>query len=64
MLANATRALYDFMEISGTMHCTALGRVIGCIKSVKVKGILHMEPMSCNVIGLVGTYFGNCIETR
>ena len=60
-LGNETRALSSFMESSGIMHCAALRRVIGCLKSIKVKGILHVEPKSCNVIGLVDTDFGNCI---
>ena len=41
-----------------------MGRAIGCLKSMKVKIILHVEPESCKVIGLADLDFGNFIETR
>ena len=46
------------------MHWAALGRVIGHVKSMEIKGILYVEPESHKVIVLADTDFGNCIETR
>ena len=63
-LGNATRALSGFMSSPGATHWAALGRVIGYLKSMEMKGILYIEPESFKVIALADTDFGNCIETR
>ena len=52
------------MPSPGDAHWEALGRDIGYLKSMKVKGILHVEPESRNVIALADTDFGNFIETK
>ncbi len=63
-LGNATRALSGFMSSPGKTHWAALGRVIGYVKGMKMKGILYVEPESFKVIALADTDFGNCTETR
>ena len=63
-VGNATRALSGFMSSLGITNWVALGRVISCLKSVKVKRVLCVEPESCKVIGLADADFSNCVETR
>ena len=63
-LGNATRALSGFMANPGKLHWDALGRLIGYMKGMDVKGILYVEPETYRVCGLADTDFGNCQETR
>ena len=63
-IGNATRALSGFMSNPGEPHWTALGRLIGYMKGMKIKGLLYVEPESFRVCGLADTDYGNCKETR
>ena len=45
-LGNATRALSVFMANPGKLHWDALGRLIGYMKGMDVKGILYIEQES------------------
>ena len=52
------------MSNQGTTHWAAIGRVIGYIKCINVKGILYVEPESYKVITFADNDFGNFTETR
>ena len=61
-LENATQALSGFMQNPGTTHWVAIGRVIGYIKIIKVKGILYVKPKSKKVIAFADTDFGDLLR--
>ena len=61
---NANRALSGFMSNPGEKHWSALGRLIGYLKGMELKGILYIEPESYHVVSLADTDYGNCPETR
>ena len=60
----ATRALSGFMSNPNETHWKALGRVIGYLKGMELKGMMHVQPESFRVASLADTDYGNCPETR
>ena len=60
----ATRALLGHMQNPGPDHWKALGRFVGYLSQLKLKGLMYVEPETFKVIALADTDFGNCKETR
>ena len=60
----ATRALSGHMQNPGPDHWKALGRFVGYLSQLKLKGLMYVEPETFKVIALADTDFGNCKETR
>ena len=63
-IGNAVRVLSGFMGNPSETHWKALGRLIGYMKYMKVKGLMYVEPESFRVSSLCDTDYGNCTETR
>ena len=61
---SATRALSGHMMNPGLDHWKAMGRAVGYLSQMKLKGIMYVEPESFRVVALADTDFGNCKETR
>ena len=51
------------MKNPSETHWKALGRIIGYMKYMKVKGLMYVEPESFCVSILCDTHNGNCTET-
>ena len=60
----ATRALSGNMQNPGPDHWKALGRFVGYLSQLKLKGIMYVEPEMFKVVALADTDLGNCKEIR
>lgn len=62
--ANASRALACHMSGPGPDQWKAMGRAVGYVKGMALKGLTYRRPESLRVICLVDTDFANCPDTR
>ena len=60
----AVRALSAHMSNPGVDHWKAMGRLVGYLKGMKVRGITYYAPDSFQTVSLADTDYGNCKETR
>jgi len=60
----AVRALSGHMSCPGPNHWKALGRLVGYVKQMELRGILYLEHVSFKTASLADTDYGNCKETR
>ena len=63
-MGTSTRALSGFMSKPNETHWKALGRAIGYLKGVELKGLMYVQPESFRMSSLADTDYGNCPETR
>ena len=61
---SAVRALSAHMSNPGVDHWKAMGRLVGYLKGMKVRGITYYAPDSFQTLSLADTDYGNCKETR
>ena len=52
------------MSIPGPDHWKAMGRFIGYMKQMELRGVLYVEPESFKTLSLAHTDYGKCKETR
>ena len=63
-LCNQVRDLARHMSNPGEQHCKALGRLIGYMKGMKLKGMILRKPIDLRNISLVDADFAKDPVTR